>query len=581
MHQTYNLIIEDGIEVTNSFPKIYLHPFKTSYKNDKVVKRLSEEEFPKKHIYLKKIKSNLLTTVSKFLNEFHQTNYSEKFWDIEIGHWLNIYVFNMFEAWEMMSSLLDEEGSFLVKIRKYLDEDLIVQTMDELNNHSYNDEFRENIFFFIIKYRFLNNKRFSIEECQYNSTSLELQKEKFRSHNKINFNKIILKIYHLLFSRIIKRQNYTILRSYLGAKDDLKLNFKLKQLPTFIPNIYWICKPDLALRKNVNLDEKKDDEFEKYLYREIFSFMPVSFLEGFKNVEKKINELTLPQKPKKIFSSNILKKSLLTRYCAHKVEIGAELFLATHGGCYGHFKVHGLEDQERNISNLYLTYGWKDKNDSKVKPFGMIRPLIKLNKNKKKNLLTMILPNYAIFLDNMQSRAPTSNPCHVETYSRIIDNLDNKIKLKNLLIRVLARDKGTSLQSILENKYPDIKIDSQKMSLSETLSNTKIFLSPYSGTGFLETLALNIPTIVTDSTHRNNLLRKNANEYYEILKEAKIYFDDQELLAKHINSIWNNHQEWWESDKVQKAKNIFCNEFAYINKNKVNELKELLINKHD
>ena len=89
-------------------------------------------------------------------------------------------------------------------------------------------------FFFIIKYRFLNNKRFSIEECQYNSTSLELQKEKFRSHNKINFNKIILKIYHLLFSRIIKRQKYSILRSYLGLQDDLKLNFKLKQLPTFI-----------------------------------------------------------------------------------------------------------------------------------------------------------------------------------------------------------------------------------------------------------------------------------------------------------------------------------------------------------
>ena len=40
-------------------------------------------------------------------------------WDIEIGHWLNIYVFNMFEAWEMMSSLLDEDGSFLVKIRKF------------------------------------------------------------------------------------------------------------------------------------------------------------------------------------------------------------------------------------------------------------------------------------------------------------------------------------------------------------------------------------------------------------------------------------------------------------------------------
>ena len=581
MHQTYNLIIEDRIEVTNSFPKIYLHPFKASYKNDKVVKRISEEDLPNKHIFLKRIKSNLLITVSKFLNEFHQTNYSEKFWDIEIGFWLNVYVFNMFEAWEMMSSLLDEQGNFLVKIRKYSDEDLIAQTMDELNNLTYNDEFKENIFFYIIKYRFSNNKRFSIEECRCNSTSLEVRKKSFRSNNKINFNKIILKIYYLLFSKIIKRQKYSILRSYLGAKDDLKLNFKLKQLPIFISNIFWICKPDHTLRKKIKLNEKKDNEFEKYLYKEIFSFMPVSFLEGFKKIEKKVNELTLPQEPKRIFSSNILSKSLLTRYCAHKVEIGAKLFLATHGGCYGHFNIHGSEEQERKISNLYLTYGWRDRNDQKVKPFGMIRPLIKFNKNKQKDLLTMILPNYSIFSNHMLSRAPSSYPCHTEAYFKIIDNLDNTIKSKNLLIRVLARDKGMSVQSVFENKYPNIKIDSQKTSLSEMLSNTRIFLSPYSGTGFLETLALNIPTIVSESTNRNNLFRKNANKYYEILKEAKIYFDDQELLAKHINSIWNNHQEWWDSDKVQKAKNIFCNEFAYINKNKVNELQEILINKHD
>ena len=68
---------------------------------------------------------------------------------------------------------------------------------------------------------------------------------------------------------------------------------------------------------------------------------------------------------------------------------------------------------------------------------------------------------------------------------------------------------------------------------------------------------------------------------YEILKEAKIYFDDQKLLAEHINSIWDNHLDWWYSDKVQKAVNIFCNEFAYINKNKVSEIKKLLTNNYD
>ena len=489
----------------------------------------------------------------------------------------------MFEVWGMMTSLLDMKCNFLVKTRKYKEDDLIAQTIDELNNSFYNNEFIENTFFYIIKYRFSENKRFMMEKTSYTSTLLELQKKRFKDHNKINFKRIILKIYHSLFSSIIKKQKYTILRSYLGVKDDLKLNFKLKQLPVFISNIYSICKPDFMLRKKINLSEKKNSEFEQFLYNEIFSFMPVSFLEGFKEIEKKVNKLNLPQKPKKIFSSNILNKNLLTRYCAHKVEMGAKLLLGTHGGCYGHFNIHGQEDHERQISNLYLTYGWKDKNDSKVKPLGMTRPLPKFNKDKKKFLLTMILPSAPLFnackdsrTDHIRNKKYIIEPCF-----KIIDNLNDKIKFNDLLIRTIPRNLGMGEEYIFKNRYPDIKIDSQNISFYDTLSNTKIFLSPYIGTGFLETLALDIPTIVTGSINRHDFLRKEVHKYYQLLKEAKIYFDDEKLLAEHVNSIWNNHEEWWNSNKVQEARNIFCNEFAYININKVNRLKELLTSKHD
>jgi putative transferase (TIGR04331 family) len=579
MVETYNVIIDDNIKVENSFPKIYIHPFQKTYKNEKLIKSLSEGDIISNHAFLKNIKSNLLLSTSKYLNNFHQINYSEKFWDIEIGYWLDIYVFSMFESWEMMSSLLNMESNFLIKVRKNSEKDLLVQTVDHLGIKFHTPGFRESIFFFIIKYRFSDNKKFSIYETQNTSESLEILEN--RDYDKMNKKKMILKIYNLIFSKFIKRQKYSILRSYLSKREDLQLNFKLKQFPTFVPNLYSICKPDYELRKKITLLEAKDNEFENFLYKSIFSFIPVSFLEGFKEVEKKLNQLTLPKKPKKIFSSNMLNKNLLTRYCAHNVEQGAKLVLATHGGCYGHYNIHGAEEHERKISSLYLTYGWKDKNDPKIKPLGMIRPLPKFDKNKEKKLLTMILPSTPIFSNFIDSRASEDKLLLFQHCFRIVDNLNDKIRLNNLLIRINPSDAGMGEKIRFENKYPNIKIDAQKMSYYETLSNTKIFLSPYNGTGFLETLALNIPTIVTEFFRGKNFLREDAKEYYEILKEAKIYFDDQKLLAEHINSIWDNHLDWWYSDKVQKAVNIFCNEFAYINKNKVSEIKKLLTNNYD
>ena len=31
-----------------------------------------------------------------------------------------------------------------------------------------------------------------------------------------------------------------------------------------------------------------------------------------------------------------------------------------------------------------------------------------------------------------------------------------------------------------------------------------------------------------------------------------MFFDDEIKLANHINKIWDNHFEWWNSDKLQK-----------------------------
>ena len=54
------------------------------------------------------------------------------------------------------------------------------------------------------------------------------------------------------------------------------------------------------------------------------------------------------------------------------------------------------------------------------------------------------------------------------------------------------------------------------------------------------------------------------------------FFDDEVKLANHINNIWDNHFDWWSSDKLQKEVNEFRSNFAYVNKNKLKDLKEII-----
>ena len=69
-------------------------------------------------------------------------------------------------------------------------------------------------------------------------------------------------------------------------------------------------------------------------------------------------------------------------------------------------------------------------------------------------------------------------------------------------------------------------------------------------TGILENLSLNIPTLAIWENFDNHL-NDEFREKYLMLKHAKIFFEDIDELAKHINKYWSNISSWWFSEKNQ------------------------------
>jgi len=71
-------------------------------------------------------------------------------------------------------------------------------------------------------------------------------------------------------------------------------------------------------------------------------------------------------------------------------------------------------------------------------------------------------------------------------------------------------------------------------------------------------------------------LREEARPYYILLEDAGILYSDPLTMACKIISINNNIWEWWTQEKVQNAKNIFCDYYAKESNILVSDYKNLI-----
>ena len=65
-------------------------------------------------------------------------------------------------------------------------------------------------------------------------------------------------------------------------------------------------------------------------------------------------------------------------------------------------------------------------------------------------------------------------------------------------------------------------------------------------------------------------------EGIKILTDAQIFHSNYESAANFINKNYENIDVWWNSEKTQKARSLFCKKYANLNKDKVNTLIKIL-----
>jgi hypothetical protein len=89
-----------------------------------------------------------------------------------------------------------------------------------------------------------------------------------------------------------------------------------------------------------------------------------------------------------------------------------------------------------------------------------------------------------------------------------------------------------------------------KVSFYEDLSKCRLAISTYPATTYNELITNNIPVVCFWDT-KKWLLESNAEKMLRELRRLKIFHDNPYSAAKHINSVWNNVDDWWHDVKTQ------------------------------
>ena len=215
---------------------------------------------------------------------------------------------------------------------------------------------------------------------------------------------------------------------------------------------------------------------------------------------------------------------------------------------------------ECNTCDYFITWGDKTditkKNNIKFVNFKLLNR--KYFKNQK-------LDKFLILL-----RSSGYNAIPYDRYSEGLSQLDLTVKLckkfspeliQNTIIRAHHGSKNRIDEQIKDLK--EFKLDYSEQNYFEAINNAKLVLFNHDSTGMLEMFASNKPTLcmwARGNDHLNNFVVED----YELLKKAKILFDDHEKLYDHLTEVWNDPLRWWYSDSVQKNLQKFINLYTRI-----------------
>jgi putative transferase (TIGR04331 family) len=518
--------------------------------------------------YLYNLTNNIFPFLYKTLNKIHKKNFSHKFWRFILYPWLYYYLSITYDRWETIIFASKLRKKFLINKsiiynKKIIDfQDFIKTTQGD----AWNQKLFEDIIYF-------NRYKFKKNDIIYH------EKQKIYKYYKLKkivifflFNNLLLKKINFLFTK--KKYNFYFVKNIFPIKikffSFLKKSYSsifenlIESYNLFIINLHI---PNFSKRGDVikNLITSKFNgkkKFENFVFKRIANEIPQSFVENFDNY---IDNCFSISKSKIFVSSYVNSRDSYYKFqIAKQLETGSKLVIIEHGGSFLLKDIYYKFLKKMNI--IYLSW-FKDNKHSQIPTNPLIFKIQKSLSHKNK---LGIIPSPSFRFGIRPTYPGRYSEINFLRYNKLQifnDNLNYEIREKILIkSSKFSKDISPDYNYLLQNIFGANKIFNKK--IYKFINYSKIIICTYPETTFSEALISGKPTVLFFN-HENWFSNKSNDinaKFVVKMKKYNLIIEDPLKLAEHINNIWHNPYDWYNSKEIVNLRDYFMNYSLSISK---------------
>lgn len=509
--------------------------------------------YPEGHIkaneYLFGLKNRLIQQLRPVLNRISGFEFSERGWNIIIGHWLLVYLSVLYDRYTLLKSAFKKvenlytwgfsEGADLVPLGSA---DFVpLYITDEFN--------------LILCERICRHLGFPVIAKGPGPVKVLLHRASAPA-------KLSHKAAACLSKALSRKAEVLVRTSYIGMKEQMKevLRSRGRICPLFIDRQSGApsMETDPLKRSALRAVDYGASEFEQMVQAFLWRDIPMSYIEGFIGNLDRIEKLSAGIQPKTIYADiEFYSNDNMKLFMALNGDRGTRICCGQHGGTYGQYRIMPYEQYEMEICDSYLTWGWEASLEpdlgKKVIPHYSIRSLNGSGTGKQAGqgrrimVVSTAVPRWRIRFESVGG----SFGEYLEATSGFIKGIAAPLR-GELLVRPFFEDYGWGYSQKLQVRFPELSIqDPNEVSLYDSLSETRLVVLDHMDTVFLEMLSKNIPTICFINP-KFNCLRESARLDVELLIQAGVVHDSPAGAAQMVNAIYGD-PGWWHEPQRQKA----------------------------
>ena len=512
--------------------------------------------------YLQDLYERLLRRLTAQLNRIHGVDHNLRYWRILVGPWLGIFTQILFDRWTSIQQAMTRYDLSGTIVLGEPEEALIPTDMQEFLELIGGDEWNHDIYSTIIQHTGMVpcNQRAEIHHEGVKPTRPTTPTIPWRKTRRL------LRGWYVRLAGIFSRdEDVFFLGTYLPHLDEMRLQLRFRQVPQLWQHVLprQVVR-DLGMRA-WSLSSVDDTSFELLAGTMIARQIPTIYLEGYAQLLEQTKELPWPDKAKIMWTSvEYSTGDVFKAWAAEKVEQGTPLVIGQTGGGFGIHLWGFYEDHVLSIGDAFLSWGWEEAGQPKVKGVGQLkakRPLGVHHADQAGILLvTCSLPRQSYHMYSLVVSRQWLD--YFNDHCAFVGSLPAPIR-DALTVRLYARDYGWDQVARWRDRFPDLRVDDGRSDITNLIRRSRLYIATYNGTTFLEAFTMNIPTVMFWNP-RHWELRDTAIPYFEDLKRVGIFHETPESAARHVAAIWDDVQAWWTSATVREVLDRFKARYCFL-----------------